>query len=244
MSKRSLPKARTLEVKVSNEKLNHLKLLHLSDLHINKNFPDEILHELVFYCNSLDYDFTVITGDIIDCKVKNIKEKLAILNNLKGDVYFISGNHDLVYGLNDLKKELTNFIFMDNEIKKIEYKNEIIKLVGLSDRFSKFFGIKRDEKKILASIKESEPTIFISHQPKDYKLALNSNLFLCGHTHGGQIFPFHYLVKIVQPFLSGLHYVKDTAIYVNSGLGTWGIDMRYKAPSEITILELIHKSVE
>lgn len=81
-----------------------MKLLHLSDLHINKNFPDEILHELVFYCNSLDYDFTVITGDIIDCKVKNIKEKLAILNNLKGDVYFISGNHDLVYGLNDLKK--------------------------------------------------------------------------------------------------------------------------------------------
>lgn len=244
MSKRSLPKARTLKVKVSNEKLNHLKLLHLSDLHINKNFPDEKLHELVFYCNSLEYDLTIITGDIIDCKVKKIKEKLAILNNLKGDVFYISGNHDLVYGLEDLKKELANFIFMDNSIKEFIYKNEIIKIAGLPDRFSKFFGVKRDTNFIKNSINKNEPTIFISHQPKDYKLALNSNLFLCGHTHGGQVFPFHYLVKLVQPFLAGLHYVKDTAIYVNSGLGTWGIDIRYKAPSEITILELIHKSVE
>jgi len=45
---------------------------------------------------------------------------------LKKEVFYISGNHDLFYGLEDLKKELTNFIFMDNETFKINYKNEII----------------------------------------------------------------------------------------------------------------------
>ena len=58
--------------------------------------------------------------------VKFIKEKLEILNKLKGKVYYISGNHDLFYGLEDLKKGLFNFIFMDNICNVIIYKNEII----------------------------------------------------------------------------------------------------------------------
>ena len=134
---------------------------------------------------------------------------------------------------------------MDNNCKKFVYKNEIIHIAGLPDRFSKFFKIKRDESKI-KSFLENKPSIFISHQPKDYKIALisNADLFLCGHTHGGQIYPFHYLVKLVQPFLAGLFYKKNTAIYVNKGIGTWGIDFRYKANAEITIIKLIAKSVE
>ena len=45
---------------------------------------------------------------------------------------------------------------------------------------SKFFKIKRDESKI-KSFLENKPSIFISHQPKDYKIALisNADLFLC-----------------------------------------------------------------
>lgn len=234
-----------INIEVEDKKLDDLKILHLSDLHINKKTSIEKILELVNFCNSLEFDFCIITGDIIDTKVKFIKKQLEILNLLKKEVFYISGNHDLFYGLEDLKKELTNFIFMDNETLKINYKNEIIHLAGLPDRFSKFFKIKREEKVVENFLKNS-PSIFISHQPKDYKIALNSNsnLFLCGHTHGGQIYPFHYLVKLVQPFLAGLFYKNKTAIYVNKGLGTWGVDFRFKANAEITILKLITKSVK
>lgn len=240
-----LPIPQNINIYIENEKLNNFRILHLSDLHINKKTSISQLEELLNICNNLDFEITVITGDIIDTKVKFIKEKLSILNKLKGKVYYISGNHDLFYGLEDLKKELTNFIFMDNKTDEIIYKNEKIFIAGLSDRFSKFFGIKREENKIKEYLK-NKPSIFISHQPKDYKIAIDSktNLFLCGHTHGGQIFPFHYFVRLVQPFLSGLFYKEKTAIYVNKGLGTWGVDFRYKAPSEISILKLIAKSVE
>ena len=134
---------------------------------------------------------------------------------------------------------------MDNETFMINHKNENIYISGLPDRFSKFFKIKREVEKIEDYLKKS-PSIFISHQPKDYKIATKSNasLFLCGHTHGGQIYPFHYFVKLVQPFLAGLFYRKNTAIYVNKGVGTWGINFRYKANAEITILKLISKTVE
>ncbi|WP_323665088.1 metallophosphoesterase [Aliarcobacter butzleri] len=234
-----------INIEVEDKKLDDLKILHLSDLHINKKTSIERILELVNFCNSLEFDFCIITGDIIDTKVKFIKKQLEILNLLKKEVFYISGNHDLFYGLEDLKKELTNFIFMDNETFKINYKNEIIHLAGLPDRFSKFFKIKREEK-IVEDFLQNSPSIFISHQPKDYKIALNSNsnLFLCGHTHGGQIYPFHYLVKLVQPFLAGLFYKNKTAIYVNKGLGTWGVDFRFKADAEITILKLITKSVK
>lgn len=234
-----------INIEVEDKKLDDLKILHLSDLHINKKTSIEKILELVNFCNNLEFDFCIITGDIIDTKVKFIKKQLEILNLLKKEVFYISGNHDLFYGLEDLKKELTNFIFMDNETLKINYKNEIIHLAGLPDRFSKFFKIKREEK-IVEDFLKNSPSIFISHQPKDYKIALNSNsnLFLCGHTHGGQIYPFHYLVKLVQPFLAGLFYKNKTAIYVNKGLGTWGVDFRFKADAEITILKLITKSVK
>lgn len=241
----TLTNLQTVEILVTNKKLDDLKILHLSDLHINKKTTISQIEELVVLCNKQTFDFIVITGDIIDTKVKFLKEKLKVLNTLKGKVYYISGNHDLFYGLDDLKKELTNFIFMDNNCTVIIYKNEIIHLAGLPDRFSKFFKIKREEEKIKNYLL-NEPSIFISHQPKDYKIAVDSkaNLFLCGHTHGGQIYPFHYLVRIVQPFLAGLFYKKNTAIYVNKGIGTWGINLRYKANAEITILKLITKSVE
>ncbi|MCT7908337.1 metallophosphoesterase [Aliarcobacter butzleri] len=234
-----------INIEVEDKKLDDLKILHLSDLHINKKTSIEKILELVNFCNNLEFDFCIITGDIIDTKVKFIKKQLEILNLLKKEVFYISGNHDLFYGLEDLKKELTNFIFMDNETLKINYKNEIIHLAGLPDRFSKFFKIKREEK-IVEDFLKNSPSIFISHQPKDYKIALNSNsnLFLCGHTHGGQIYPFHYLVKLVQPFLAGLFYKNKTAIYVNKGLGTWGVDFRFKADAEVTILKLITKSVK
>lgn len=234
-----------INIEVEDKKLDDLKILHLSDLHINKKTSIEKILELVNFCNGLEFDFCIITGDIIDTKVKFIKKQLEILNLLKKEVFYISGNHDLFYGLEDLKKELTNFIFMDNETFKINYKNEIIHLAGLPDRFSKFFKIKREEK-IVEDFLKNSPSIFISHQPKDYKIALNSNssLFLCGHTHGGQIYPFHYLVKLAQPFLAGLFYKNKTAIYVNKGLGTWGVDFRFKADAEITILKLITKSVK
>ncbi|WP_152018445.1 metallophosphoesterase [Aliarcobacter butzleri] len=234
-----------INIEIEDKKLDDLKILHLSDLHINKKTSIEKILELVNFCNSLEFDFCIITGDIIDTKVKFIKKQLEILNLLKKEVFYISGNHDLFYGLEDLKKELTNFIFMDNKTFKINYKNEIIHLAGLPDRFSKFFKIKREEK-VVEDFLQNSPSIFISHQPKDYKIATksNANLFLCGHTHGGQIYPFHYLVKLVQPFLAGLFYKNKTAIYVNKGLGTWGVDFRFKADAEVTILKLITKSVK
>lgn len=234
-----LPNPQIVEINVKNDALHGLKILHLSDLHIHQKTSEHTILKLIELCHNLEYDVAIITGDIIDCKPKFIEKQLNALNTLK-KAYYISGNHDLFYGINPLMNLLSNFTFLDNTHNFIEHHQQEIALVGLSDRFSRFFNVKRDEKKIIKILKNTPNCIFVSHQPKDYAIAVNTNtaLFLCGHTHGGQVFPFHYVVKLFQPFLAGLFYVKNSTIYVNKGLGTWGINLRYKANSEITILHL------
>ncbi|WP_228712030.1 metallophosphoesterase [Halarcobacter ebronensis] len=233
----TLPKVKEITIK---QEMKGLSILHLSDLHINKKSSVDSIKELVDICNKSSAQFVVITGDIIDCKVKFIKEKLEILNKIEKQTYYISGNHDLFYGFEPLKNCLKNLICLDNKTEIFEYQNKKIAIGGLSDRFSKFFGKKREEKKVLEFLQNYEYAILLAHQPKDYTFALKSNckLFLCGHTHGGQIYPFHYVVKLFQPFLKGLHYRNQTAIYVNKGLGYWGINFRFKADNEISLLKL------
>ena len=82
----------------------------------------------------------------------------------------------------------------------------------------------------------------LAHQPKFINSISNTSnidLILCGHTHGGQIFPFNFLVKLDQPYVKGLNiHNESTQVYVNKGTGFWGPPMRLGASSEITILNL------
>jgi predicted MPP superfamily phosphohydrolase len=89
---------------------------------------------------------------------------------------------------------------------------------------------------------QDEPTVLLAHQPKyieDLETTEGIDLILSGHTHGGQIFPFNYLVKLQQPYVRGLHKHNEfTQVYVNKGTGFWGPPMRLGASSEITLLKL------
>jgi len=233
----------TLKIKTKNSILRGYRVLHLSDLHINTKTTRQEIQALITQLNTLKCNIVVITGDIIDTKVRKIDSKLLLFKELKHTTYYISGNHDLVYGYKELNTlmQKCDITLLDNRYEILKYKDKEIVLAGLSDRFSKFFRIKRHEKELVNSIKDRNlPKLFIAHQPKDYKYALQSksDLFLCGHTHGGQIYPFHYLVRLTQPFLHGLHIRQDLVIYVSRGIGAWGIKYRFLADKEITLLEL------
>jgi predicted MPP superfamily phosphohydrolase len=64
------------------------------------------------------------------------------------------------------------------------------------------------------------------------------DLQLSGHTHGGQMWPFHYAVRAVQPSMAGLSAVGDTQLYVSRGAGFWGPPVRVGAPPDISVISL------
>ena len=84
------------------------------------------------------------------------------------------------------------------------------------------------------------PAVLLAHQPRGIHdaAAQGVDLQLSGHTHGGQIFPFGFLTRLVQPVLSGHARFGDTQIYVSNGTGYWGPPMRVGAPAEVTLLTL------
>jgi len=84
-------------------------------------------------------------------------------------------------------------------------------------------------------------TLLLKHQPT-IREDKNFDLQLSGHTHGGQIFPFMFLTRIFFPKNSGYHQLSDNkSVYISKGAGTWGPPVRFFAPPEITIIDVIKK---
>jgi predicted MPP superfamily phosphohydrolase len=82
--------------------------------------------------------------------------------------------------------------------------------------------------------------VLLAHQPRAFKGAVGHGvgLQLSGHTHGGQMWPFGFFVRLAQPYIAGLHREGASLIYVSRGTGYWGPPMRLGSPAEITLLTL------
>ena len=93
----------------------------------------------------------------------------------------------------------------------------------------------------LHGVPEEAAVILLAHDPTTFVAASRRaiDLQLSGHTHGGQIWPFAWLVRVAVPFLAG-HYRRGSAqLYVSRGTGFWGPPMRLGAPPEITEITLV-----
>jgi hypothetical protein len=83
--------------------------------------------------------------------------------------------------------------------------------------------------------------VLLAHQPRVIEGAARAgvDLQLSGHTHGGQIWPWSYLVYLQQPYVSGLHRRGPTTLYVSQGTGFWGPPLRLGTRSEIALVTLV-----
>jgi predicted MPP superfamily phosphohydrolase len=88
--------------------------------------------------------------------------------------------------------------------------------------------------------------VLLAHQPRVVVEAVRGGvgLQISVHTHGGQIWPFNYLVRLQQPVTSGLERFGRSLIYVSNGTGYWGPPMRLGSPAEITQLVLQARPAE
>jgi predicted MPP superfamily phosphohydrolase len=82
--------------------------------------------------------------------------------------------------------------------------------------------------------------VLLAHDPDLFHAAARRGvgLQLSGHTHGGQIWPLGYIVRLTTPFVAGLFEVGRSRLYVSRGTGFWGPPLRLLAPAKITVIEL------
>ncbi|WP_294966720.1 metallophosphoesterase [Sulfurimonas sp.] len=244
LSARAMYEAKYVKLEKVDIKINKLKksykIVQLSDVHIGGLIDKTFIYNIVQRVNFLKPDLVVITGDLVDIDIIHAQETLAELKNLKSKygTFFIVGNHEYFHGVGtiiDAIKAL-GIRVLENENVYIGDDGEGFNLAGVYDVFGyRTKSYMPEIKDAIRGLKDS-PTVLLAHQPRYIEEVTHSvDLMLSGHTHGGQIYPFRFLVKLQQPYVSGLHqHNKDLQIYVNKGTGFWGPPMRLGASSEIT----------
>ena len=241
------PALKRVSIKINNTQFKELKIIQVSDLHIGQSAGADFVSKIVSRINALDADLVVFTGDFIDKAIDEVKPILQPFKTLNKPAFYVLGNHEYyrgVYGIiNYIKYNFQdNIRLLQDESLVFRKGDEAINIIGLHDLAGHRFGLlKPDIKKAFANVDENLAQVLLAHQPRQ-TLSLEDakpDLILSGHTHGGQIFPFHFLVRLAQPFLSGLYKMNDkTQIYVSNGTGFWGPPLRVLAPSELTLITL------
>ena len=224
--------------------MNGLTIAQITDVHIGPTIGHDFIVSVVERVNALAADVIVITGDLVDGSVEDLREHAAPLANLraKHGVFFVTGNHEYYSGVDEWLDELRRLGIrpLRNERVTIEHEGASIDLAGIDDFSAHGGGHGPDLPRALAGRDETRELVLLAHQPRAIKEAAahGVGLQLSGHTHGGQLWPWTYLVFLQQPYVAGLHRHGDSQIYVSRGTGYWGPPMRVGAPAEITHLVL------
>ncbi len=219
-------------------------IVQLTDVHVGPTIGRDFVEEVVQSTNELKPDLIAITGDLVDGTVEQLRDHTAPLAALEAryGVYFVTGNHEYYSGAESWCAELErlNVRVLRNERVSVGTPAASFDLAGVTDYTAGRFGDAPDLGRACAGRDPSRELVLLAHQPRAVHEAEahGVGLQLSGHTHGGQIWPWNFLVRLQQPVVAGLARIGRTLIYVSRGTGYWGPPMRLGIPAEITRIEL------
>jgi uncharacterized protein len=223
--------------------LDGFRLVQISDLHIGALLHRGWVEGVVERVLGARPDAVAITGDLVDGSVDELRNHvapLAALASAPHGAFFVTGNHEYYSGVAQWLRHLPTLGIRPLENERLELAPGL-DLAGIHDASGTGLrGYAPDLDRALAGRVKGRPLVLLAHQPRQFAEAARKgvSLTLSGHTHGGQIWPFSWIVAIVQPYLAGLHRSGEAQIYVSRGTGFWGPPMRVFAPPEITVLTL------
>lgn len=220
-------------------------IAQISDIHVGPTIKRPFIEALVAQVNGLSPDMVAVTGDLVDGSVPLLGQDVAPLGDLRSrdGTFFCTGNHDFYSGVEPWMAFLEGLgvQVLGNRRVTLRRGDAALDIAGVHDWRSRGPAYGHDLAKALDGQPASRATVLLAHQPKaiDDAAEKGVDLVLSGHTHGGQIWPFRFVVGLVQPYIEGLHKHRDrTWIYVHPGTGYWGPPMRVGVPSEIALITL------
>jgi predicted MPP superfamily phosphohydrolase len=228
--------------------LDGVRVVLLTDTHYGPINRVRWSAGVVAAVNELDADIVCHTGDIADGTVAERREQAAPLGTVRARLArtYVTGNHEYfgeADGWLDHMRQL-GWEPLHNRHIVVERAGARLVVAGVDDATaagSGRAGHRADHAAALAGADPALPVLLLAHQPKQIGAAMahGVDLQISGHTHGGQIWPFHLLVRLDQPTVRGLsRHGARTQLYTSRGTGFWGPPLRIFAPSEITVLTL------
>jgi Predicted phosphohydrolases len=246
-----VPRVRTVEVFLRGlgAGLDGARVVLITDTHYGPIDRARWSARVVEVVNSLDADLVCHTGDIADGSVARRRPQSVHLGDVRARLAkaYVTGNHEYFgQGADAWLAHMAELGWeaLHNRHIVVERAGAKLVVAGVDDRTahgSGHPGHGADHATALRGAPAGVPVLLLAHQPRqvDAAVAHHVDLQLSGHTHGGQIWPFHLLVRLDQPVLHGLsRHGERTQLYTSRGTGFWGPPFRVFAPSEITLLIL------
>jgi uncharacterized protein len=197
--------------------------------------------------NALRPDIVCHAGDIADGSVAQRREQAAPLGTIEAALarVYVTGNHEYFGEAQVWLDHMASLGWeaLHNRHVVITRGSSRLVLAGIDDATAQASGLEGHGAQLdqaLAGAPDDAPVLLVAHQPRQVAQAAAAgvDLQVSGHTHGGQIWPFHYLVRVDQPTVQGLTKHGQTQLYTTRGAGFWGPPLRIFAPSEITLITL------
>ena len=220
-----------------------IRIVQISDVHFSTFRGLAWSRDLALSVAALQPDLLLSTGDMIDSSTNNIGEQAdnwAALQPPLGK-FAILGNHEYYAGLANAEAfhERAGFRLLRGTGVNV---GTGLRLYGMDDPAGLYTHLPcfLDESVLSRTADPARFTILLKHQPRVAPHSIGRfDLQLSGHTHGGQIFPFHAVVRLLYPITHGsLQLNARSLLYVSRGTGTWGPPLRLFAPPEITVITL------
>lgn len=233
------------------------KIAFIADIQADRFTNIKKLNKLIDEVNQTKPDLVLVAGDLITCSPEYIKLSAQSLGRLKSKygVYSCVGDHDNWAYTDDCKrsvKELSealgksNVKMVDNGIIKLNTDSFKVNITFITNTYIEI--IKSHILDSLTSMPDtSNLRILLTHQPRKYIIDRavdhNFNLFLAGHTHGGQftfLFPFYNLTptRFETKYVKGDFWFGNTLAVITRGIGMSLFPVRYNSPGEITIINV------
>jgi len=218
------------------------RIVQLSDIHHGPFSSKEQIERAVDTANRLKPDIIALTGDYISKERHYAAPCAEMLGHLEArhGVYAVLGNHDHWTDaalITDLFRA-EGITVLINAGMRFERNGAAFWLAGVDDTM---VGLE-DLSLALAGARRDEMKLLLAHNPIIMRRAARASvdLVLSGHTHGGQVAirGERTSSRPRRRFLKGLGRHGNTQIYVNRGLGTVVLPIRYGCPPEISLLEL------
>ena len=190
------------ETIIYSEKIESpFKIVALTDTHFTPLSSVKRIDKIVNTVNALKPDIIVLVGDIVDAKPNRLKKQMQALKKLKAKygTFVTLGNHEFYHGSFQWEKKFKEmgFFYLANDGLMLWKPNVYIS--GLPDpQLLKINDIAMEGiKNTLKRAPSTALRVFLSHSPRFIQKLDNTliDLQISGHTHGGQIFPFHFVVK-------------------------------------------------
>ena len=221
--------------------VNGAVIIAMSDLHIGSLLDKQWLEKRILQVQAEQPDLVVLLGDLFEGHGQPQNELLPILRRLSAPlgVWVVNGNHEN-YRNNNSSSLIKDAGFQLMRNRWAEVLPGLV-LAGVDD-LTATLRSGQESDPISKTLEGNPPgaTILLTHTPWQYERAAKAgvDLMLSGHTHGGQIWPFGYLVKRYYPLFEGRYEVDNMTVIVCRGTGTWGPRMRLWRPSEILRITL------